>query len=198
MKVCNKCKKEKTVNEFGKWAAGKDGLCLYCKDCVSNERKEYLHKNKEKIHVARKKQREINPERFKKSAKKTYEKHREKRLEKTRKYNEQNRQRINERQREYYSKNKDEINTRTNEYLATEQGKRKSNEYYHKIKEKFDLKIKARNNLRYAVRVGKITKPEICEKCFKKRKLHGHHEDYNKPLEVIWVCDRCHTKIHKG
>lgn len=28
------------------------------------------------------------------------------------------------------------------------------------------------------------------------KKSEAHHEDYNKPKEVIWVCKRCHNIIH--
>ncbi len=72
MKRCGKCKNEKELNDFGKWAAGRDGLCLYCRDCVSKDRKDYLKKNRENLLVRRKELRKINPERFKKSYKKSY------------------------------------------------------------------------------------------------------------------------------
>ena len=28
-------------------------------------------------------------------------------------------------------------------------------------------------------------------------KIQGHHFDYDKPLEVTWVCFECHKQIHK-
>jgi hypothetical protein len=39
-------------------------------------------------------------------------------------------------------------------------------------------------------------KPEPCYLCGEK-KVHAHHPDYSKPLEVFWLCQRCHTKIHR-
>lgn len=57
---------------------------------------------------------------------------------------------------------------------------------------------KARYTLNNTVYSGKIIKPKKCSKCLKKSKyIHGHHENYKKPLEVIWVCHQCHLKIHK-
>lgn len=59
-----------------------------------------------------------------------------------------------------------------------------------------DLKGKARHALRYAVRKGQITKPTQCQQCLKPcspRELHGHHPDYSCPLEVVWLCSRCHA-----
>ncbi len=49
-----------------------------------------------------------------------------------------------------------------------------------------------------AVRDGKIDKPELCSICGEKDRIHGHHEDYSKPLYVIWCCPKCHTALHKG
>lgn len=56
----------------------------------------------------------------------------------------------------------------------------------------------ARAKVNYAVKVGKLVKPSSCEVCAMERKVEGHHPDYNKPLQVIWVCPPCHADIHKA
>lgn len=48
-----------------------------------------------------------------------------------------------------------------------------------------------------AIRNGRVTKPEECEKCGANGRIHGHHHDYTRPLEVKWLCASCHTKEHK-
>ena len=50
-----------------------------------------------------------------------------------------------------------------------------------------------------AVHMGRLTKPNFCEDCarqFPKDKIHGHHANYGKPLEVAWLCHQCHAKRH--
>lgn len=49
--------------------------------------------------------------------------------------------------------------------------------------------------LQNAVHSGAIT-PLPCEKCGATHDLHGHHDDYTKPLDVRWFCRSCHTLYH--
>jgi hypothetical protein len=56
------------------------------------------------------------------------------------------------------------------------------------------VKDKARVFLYTRIRSGKI-KRGICF-CGEK-KVEGHHEDYSKPLEVIWLCRKHHREKHR-
>jgi transposase-like protein len=58
-------------------------------------------------------------------------------------------------------------------------------------------KHKAHIILNEAIRTKQIIKPKNCQKCDKEKPLQAHHEDYNKPLNVIWLCSSCHHKTHK-
>jgi len=40
-------------------------------------------------------------------------------------------------------------------------------------------------------------RPAACERCGITCTTHGHHPDYSKPLEVVWVCRKCHAKEHR-
>lgn len=52
--------------------------------------------------------------------------------------------------------------------------------------------------VREAVRLGKLERPDRCNRCDgkAKRSLHAHHEDYSKPLAVEWLCEKCHCRLH--
>ena len=58
-------------------------------------------------------------------------------------------------------------------------------------------KRKCHNTLNNAVRDGKIDKPTECPKCRRTVRLMGHHHDYTKPLEVEWMCGKCHYEHHQ-
>lgn len=53
-----------------------------------------------------------------------------------------------------------------------------------------------------ALRDGKLTKPTICPQCGRtvsnERQMHGHHANYDKPLEVTWACQSCHLRAHRA
>lgn len=59
----------------------------------------------------------------------------------------------------------------------------------------------ARVAVRTAVARGKIIKPTSCSSCLsevpRSRDLHAHHDDYDKPLEIRWLCRRCHGEYHR-
>jgi hypothetical protein len=55
-------------------------------------------------------------------------------------------------------------------------------------------KVKAHWTVSNAIRYGKL-KRQPCQECGNP-KSHAHHHDYNKPLDVIWLCHPCHWKMH--
>ena len=77
-----------------------------------------------------------------------------------------------------------------------EQSNEQKRIYLKRYRKAYPEKDKAHSILSNAVRCGKIVKPQICSVCGRELKIEGHHGDYSKPLEVIWVCKKCHCKIH--
>ena len=69
-------------------------------------------------------------------------------------------------------------------------------EYYKKYKKAKPEKIKARNAVGNAIAAGKLIRPDACSVCLEIKNIEGHHEDYSKPFELIWVCVQCHGNIH--
>jgi hypothetical protein len=50
-----------------------------------------------------------------------------------------------------------------------------------------------------AVRDGRLSKPTKCQICGEEHhRIHGHHEDYTRPLDVVWVCPPCHQAFHRA
>ena len=45
-----------------------------------------------------------------------------------------------------------------------------------------------------AVRDGRLQK-QPCLFCGAER-VHAHHRDYGRPLDVIWLCPKCHHRLH--
>jgi hypothetical protein len=57
-------------------------------------------------------------------------------------------------------------------------------------------KIRARLKVYYAIKTGKLKRPDHCLRCGLICTPQGHHPDYSKPLKVVWLCDSCHKKEH--
>ncbi len=60
--------------------------------------------------------------------------------------------------------------------------------------EKFPEKRKAHYIMGNAIRDGELTR-KPCEVCGSLNS-QGHHEDYSKPLDVIWYCPKHHAERH--
>jgi hypothetical protein len=70
----------------------------------------------------------------------------------------------------------------------------RSRKYYYANKDKNSARLK----LNRALARGLVQKPSCCSRCNKPAaRLEGHHPDYAKPLDVIWLCDPCHSAEHR-
>lgn len=62
------------------------------------------------------------------------------------------------------------------------------------------IERRARWAVHNAVVRGELERPDACEQCGhvgrSTRDIHGHHDDYSKPLDVRWLCSSCHKRHH--
>lgn len=63
----------------------------------------------------------------------------------------------------------------------------------------------AQNVLEEAIEKGLVKRSEVCECCGKSYRMkdgrtaiQAHHCDYNRPLDVMWLCQKCHHEWHKN
>jgi len=63
---------------------------------------------------------------------------------------------------------------------------------------------RANDLLEHAIRTGIVKRKSRCDECgscgvFKdgRSAIQAHHDDYNKPLDVRWLCQECHHEWHK-
>lgn len=56
------------------------------------------------------------------------------------------------------------------------------------------MKNRARRKVRHEITKGRMTKLP-CNICGNAN-VQAHHSDYNKPLEVQWLCRKCHLELH--
>lgn len=65
----------------------------------------------------------------------------------------------------------------------------------YRMIEKNWIKEQCRQMTHRAIRKG-ILKKGLCEVC-RSNDVQAHHDDYNNPMLVRWVCLNHHTEIHK-
>ena len=57
------------------------------------------------------------------------------------------------------------------------------------------IKRNAKQRVLMAIKRGVLTRGS-CEVCGTNEDIHGHHDDYSKPLEVRWLCGEHHREFH--
>jgi hypothetical protein len=53
----------------------------------------------------------------------------------------------------------------------------------------------AHSKVARAIRSGQLDR-QPCIRCGEKKSV-AHHEDYDKPFEIMWLCQPCHKQRHK-
>ena len=54
----------------------------------------------------------------------------------------------------------------------------------------------AHNALTRAVASGRLVRPTNCSRCCATGRIQGHHDDYTRALDVMWLCPACHAARH--
>ena len=110
--------------------------------------------------------------------------------------------------KKYYSEHKEEINRHNKEWIDANREKHNAYrrkyirehmdelvDYQKKSRSEHPEKYRANAIINSRIKRGKLTRPTACEVCGKEGRVEAHHDDYSKPLEVVWCCKSCHWKL---
>lgn len=177
MKICVLCNESKNL-EFFTTKSG--NVTTRCKPCLSMLQAEWRKKNPEKMKKIKQREYQKNKDQCDKRNKEWVQKNKEGSRAIKAKYREKNRQLLREKGSEYIKRNLED-----------------RAEYLRKKRKIEPEKYNARNIVNYAVKSGKLEKSTTCSVCQSEGRIEGHHPDYSKPLEVVWLCVICHREEHK-
>lgn len=114
--------------------------------------------------------------------------HKKEILEYAKKYREENKEKISE----YLSQWRKNNPEKTKAYRA----RRYKEDREYKKQRSNTLWGKAQYQVHLAVKSGRLIK-QPCEVCGAEE-THAHHDDYNEPLNVRWLCPKCHNEWHRN
>jgi len=109
---------------------------------------------------------------------------------------EKNKEKKLKRDSDRYYKNKESILKRQRLYRKQNYNSKITKARIEKWLKKNPIKYKCYKKFRKALAQNIIKKRNSCEICYNSP-TECHHEDYNKPLEIIELCIRCHRFLHR-
>lgn len=71
----------------------------------------------------------------------------------------------------------------------------RNQEYIKEWRKKYKKKYKAHSKVNNALRDGKLKKLN-CEVCGASKSVVAHHDDYDFPLSIRWLCEVHHKEWH--
>ena len=95
-----------------------------------------------------------------------------------------------------------EVNRRASLKYGSKYGAYRSKRFYARMKQNDEAyqellrRRRANNKVAYALKVGKLEKG-LCETCGSPD-TEAHHDDYNKPLDVTWLCPLHHGETRRS
>jgi hypothetical protein len=81
-------------------------------------------------------------------------------------------------------------------YSLTDKGRESSNKAKVAFIARNPKKRKAHIIVSTALKLGKLSKG-VCEVCGSAKNAQAHHDDYDKPLDIRWLCPKHHAEWHK-
>ena len=179
-KTCTGCGESKPLDAFYKRSRSKDGHNPRCRACCA---------------VANAKWRAEHSEEKRRSDREYAAAHKEQAAVRGRRWKEQNPEKVAESRRLYKRRNRAAIRAKERERCRANPGPHR--EHIKRYVNENPEKLAAHREVAKAIRRGELIRPTVCEKCGETApKIHAHHDDYSKPLEVRWLCPICHRAEH--
>lgn len=108
-----------------------------------------------------------------------------------------NRDKIRNRKIAYQIKNREKILKKINERINRIKETIKYKEYTRRNAKNYKLRYPEKIKATKKARAIKIPEGKKCEICNINLATQKHHEDYSKPLEVKFLCRKCHMILHR-
>lgn len=86
IRLCGSCKEYKSIDMFSKNKRRKDGLCLYCKQCMNIRNSKYRIENRDILNEKKRIYRQNNPQVIQKQSREYYDRHKEQKIQYAKQY----------------------------------------------------------------------------------------------------------------